>query len=618
MELAIPLLALGGLYVVSNHKKTDEEMLQDVDINSGSAKFNEGYTNLEKKKSYLQKPINYPQEVENGNRNNVNYYPNPANIMDRYFDKQKMDNHVDNNNLTMGAHNVHNDSIDTNSSVSQQYSLTGEEIDVNNFEHGNMVPFFGGKVRGSVGDERGATSILDTKQGNGSQFMSKNEIASMFKPEENMQWSHGTPNMNNFYHERVNPSLRHANTKPWEEVQVAPGMSNGYSSKGEGGFNAGMNHRDKWLPKTVDDLRVETNPKKTFSLSAHEGPMKSAVNNLSVQGRVEKHAPDTFYINTPDRWFTTTGIEKKQTNRSEIIAKDENRPDTTREYFGNGSSGKSREASYAVSEYEDPKRQELCTNPAINLTATSRNNRGQNDHNIDGYKILPNNRSTGTNHEHLGIVSGTVKAMITPIMDVLRPSRKQNVIGSARPTGDAGSIVPKSYVYNPSDRAPTTIRETTENSIGHLNVEGQQNMPGGYISTEQQPVMNQRDTTGKEYYGTAGSSFSSNIATDVRGSEITMNSQKEGVLKGRINQGGTQIFNQTENIHIDKRDADRNQNRWWVPTNAPAAIPAVEAIGANIPSTIYKDIEQPNDRMDPSLLDAFKKNPYTQSLNSVA
>ena len=26
MELAIPLLALGGLYVVSNHKKTDEEM----------------------------------------------------------------------------------------------------------------------------------------------------------------------------------------------------------------------------------------------------------------------------------------------------------------------------------------------------------------------------------------------------------------------------------------------------------------------------------------------------------------------------------------------------------------------------------------------------------------
>ena len=63
---------------------------------------------------------------------------------------------------------------------------------------------------------------------------------------------------------------------------------------------------------------------------------KRAVQNRGIEGKVEKYRPDTFYLNSPDRWFTTTGAEKRPTTRSEEILRPESRTSTTREYFGVG------------------------------------------------------------------------------------------------------------------------------------------------------------------------------------------------------------------------------------------------------------------------------------------
>ena len=48
----------------------------------------------------------------------------------------------------------------------------------------------------------------------------------------------------------------------------------------------------------------------------------SSVVNRGIEGKVEKHLPDTFYINNPDRWLTTTGLEKGETQRLEQKAAD--------------------------------------------------------------------------------------------------------------------------------------------------------------------------------------------------------------------------------------------------------------------------------------------------------
>ena len=74
-----------------------------------------------------------------------------------------------------------------------------------------------------------------------------------------------------------------------------------------------------------------------------------------------------------------------------------------------------------------------------------------------------------------------MKAAIAPLLDVLRPSRKENVIGNINPTGNVQQNVPAGRVWNPADRTPTTIKETTVGLLdnNHLNVEGQKD--GAYM-----------------------------------------------------------------------------------------------------------------------------------------
>ena len=55
----------------------------------------------------------------------------------------------------------------------------------------------------------------------------------------------------------------------------------------------------------------------------------------------------------------------------------------------------------------------------------------------EGYKPLANSRVLTKQQKELGPVSAGFKAMVTPILDMLRPSRKQNVVGNMRPTGNA-------------------------------------------------------------------------------------------------------------------------------------------------------------------------------------
>ena len=109
------------------------------------------------------------------------------------------------------------------------------------------------------------------------------------------------------------------------------GLNKGYSNEGSGGFNSGMESRDTWMPKTVDQLRAKTNPKMSFG-----GQMLGAYkpNKSGVHGRVEKNRPDTYFVNSEDRWFTTTGLEKAQRARGTVNLKPEHRAYQTREYYG--------------------------------------------------------------------------------------------------------------------------------------------------------------------------------------------------------------------------------------------------------------------------------------------
>ena len=587
-ELAIPLVALGAAYVMCNQDKKESYENMGKPVNSLPN------TDIPAK--------NYPT-LAPVSAQNVERYPNANAATDKYFNDQVYEKEA--NNL---------DQFGDKRNFPPNVSLTGDPIDKSNFQHNNMVPFFGAKIKGRTVNASTSESILDNMSGSGSQNFRKQEVAPLFAPQEDMNYANGAPNNSEFFLSRVMPSSKMANVKPWEEQHVGPGLDQGYGVKGSNGFNSGMEARDKWVDRNVDQLRVETNPKLTFGLANHEGPAYSYVKNpasAETQGKVEKYHPDTFYINTPDRWLTTTGLEKGQTSRAIEVDKDVNRPSTNMEYFGANSNPEGN-ATYTPANHEQPRRPCLKANPVLNSHAPQQNSVTEADYGMKSHKALPNNRC-GTQDPGFGFVGGAIKSVVAPLLDILRPSRKENVIGNLRPCGQAGSLVSANVVYNPADRLPTTTRETTEGLLdfNHLNVENQSN--AAYTVSKQQSIENQRDTTNCSYLGNAAAS--AHTGNTVYNAAYNQHNNVNKSYKSRTSQGNMGLFTGEQNVCLNRDDADRENNRMWVKNAGPATIPSTDTYGKiNMPQ--YYNECQGCDRIEPEILDAFKKNPYTQSLSS--
>ena len=597
MEIAIPIIALGAMYVIDKEKTKEGFETNEISADATTTNTDDNITGPLVTTNVQQWPTK-ADKISSINSLSVNQYNTPGSSNAQYYDKdisQKINN--------------------TRSSKASVRSLTGNKIDTNNFKHNNMVPFFGGKIRGCGADPNVTESTLDTMQGAGSQYIRKTEQGSLFKPTKNIGFSAGAPNTTDFMRSRVNPSLKMANVLPWEKQQVGPGLNNGYTNNASGGLNAGMESRDSWMPKTVDDLRVATNPKQTFELTGHEGPLSTVIKNASTKqtlGNVEKYRPDTYYSVGPERWFTTAGGNEAPTARSNTIMHEQNRHKKPYHYFG-ASSGE-KDAPTARGNYQDAKRTNLPGKPIGTPSAVGQNAGDSCDYGASTLQTLPNNRSTTENTDIYRNVSGTVRALVAPVLDALRFTRKEDMINNARPNGNVGGLVPKTPVFNPADRTKTTIREMTEGKLAgnHYNVQAQQT--GMYAINNQQLKPGQRETTNVHYAGSAapvGTSADRSYEAAYRQHNNTYKSQEN-----RPNQGGTQIFNQYSNISIRKRDCDRQNINPSGNIQAHSIIPSTDTYGkTNVPA--YQP--QTNDnRMNADLLDAFKQNPYTQSLQSWA
>ena len=510
---------------------------------------------------------------------------------------------------------------------SQINLLSGQQTNLNEFGHNNMQHFYGGKLRGFSGDLNSTESILDSKQGNGSQQFSKSEVAPLFRPDENSHRPNGTPNNSDFFQSRMNESMKMSNVTLWEPQRVGPGLNMGYGSQnsdgfntggtqGGDGFNSGMMAREAWMPKTVDDLRAENKPKASFDLDGHQGPalypIKMAGPNSKI-GVIEKHLPDKSYESGPNRWFTTTGVEQAPPIRSTQLIPMENRPTTSREYYGSGSSG---QATYTNSEFEDSKRQNLSGLPLSNASATGTNFANPNDYGSQNYNILQNNRTTSKEGNELGSVYGMAKAAMAPILDIFRPTRKENVIGNLRETGNVNGLTPTGHLFNSDDKTKITNREMTTNKINmnYVNVQGQNNTGNAYMVTDHQNYNNQRTSTNKEYIGNGNSNVQ---GLRPYNSAYAQQNIANKTYEARTNQGNMSLFNNHNNSTTSRNDSIFQQNRPPITNNNQSIIPSREFMGEINGMQSY-DVNYNASRMDESLLSAFKNNPYTKSLTSVA
>ena len=614
MELAIPLIALGGMYVISNQSQnkegltttTDSKKAKKENFNNMGIRTNLQASNIESRfNNYLPNthvpPQNYPIMNNKELIDTVQEYPNPNVATDKYF----------NQNVYEQKERA---GVPVSNNIQQVYSLTGDYLSSKEFIHNNMVPFNGGKPKGQIYNNNNAETILDNYVGNGSQVIKKIEQAPLFKPQENVQWTYGMPDMSDFYQSRQNPVNKNNMVKPFESVRVGPGLDKGYSADGSHGFNAGMEARDKWLPKTVDELRVATNPKQEYNLDGLEGPAQTYIKNVGIEGKVEKYRPDTFFINTQDRWLTTTGAEKAGRVVAEEVQKQSHRNETTSYQHGTPNAIL-KTASYVPTKHEQTKRNQLegfdvgCS--SATGTAPLQNDK---DNNHKSHTNYTNNRAINQQPQTFGTgFSSAIGAVIAPIMDMLKPSRKEEYSCNMRVYGAMGGEVPGNYVITPGDVPNTTVKETTLYQPNSYI--GNQNENAAYLITEQQPITNQRDSVNHDHFMGMGSKHGSRQYDAVY--RQTNSEAKEKSIAGRINQGNSKNFNSQINVTMSKLDSDRENNRLWAPQSTLPNGPSVQTYGkANMPQ--YYDNCIGCDRINPDILDSIKNNPYVFSFNSVA
>lgn len=601
--LLVGAVGLGGLYAISKQESRGfQDKVNNPPQQNGLKTFP---TDNQATQKYLNQQT-FEKELHNVQK-----------ITDAY-QKQLVQNQLTSNNSVASQGVGHDQGGISNYNPDAQpttYMMNGQPFDANTFTHNNMVPFFGAKIRGRGPNQNQAESILDNMNGSGALQMRHTEQAPLFRPEENMQWAHGQPVNTDFYQSRVNPGRAMNNVKPWQEERVGPGLGQGFTTEGSNGFNSGMEARNSWLPKTVNELRVDTNPKETFGLINHEGPANSVIKQSGILGNVYKFRPDTYFENGPDRYFTTTGQEKGQTLRSLEELKDQTRSETSAQYSGVAGPGQVQ-AHKAPENFAGPKRPHVygegygVPNAAPHCKPTT-----DADYGRPGHYCLNNHRSTTGNKEtRYGHLGNVLHAAVAPLLDVLRPSRKENVIGNYRLLGNVQQTNGSSeYVYNPADRAKMTIRQMTECGKFHMNVENQS--ANGYLVSKQQSYPNQRDTTNTEVYG-GGNDTSQGLVLEDQYRRQRNNVNK--VTGPASIHGNMATFNGNYNANLVDRSHENTRGLISSTQGVSVPTPSKELIGQLSGRQVYDQCTTGCDRIQPDLLDAFRKNPYTQSLHSHA
>ena len=134
-EIAIPIVALGAFYILSNQDKNNNNKTNCHKDNR------ENFSNINPgpiENQNMNQNVKSGSNNMNNNFNQVNSGTNNARPhTDKFFDTNNYLKINQQQTDGIGVGNNYNNDI---------MSLTGNTIDKQNFKHNNMVPFFGSKI----------------------------------------------------------------------------------------------------------------------------------------------------------------------------------------------------------------------------------------------------------------------------------------------------------------------------------------------------------------------------------------------------------------------------------------------------------------------------------------
>lgn len=321
------------------------------------------------------------------------------------------------------------------------YSLTGEKMDDSKLKHNNMDPFFIKKTQNTNIDNY----IIDNDKSVNNLYNNKREISrdNFFSPDKNIDNINGASFQYEVLKNRKNESVLNLNNNvfPIDQIRVGPGLDDGFNDKGMGGFHD-YNTNIFAKPKNIDELRFDSNQKqKTFAVD-YQAP-KIDIGQRGIVNPPSKNKPERVYEQTADNFFKTTGSVLKDTNRPIENLKATNKQDSHIDYAGNVKLTKG-----GVSE--------------------------EDTYNKKSYTIYDNERKTTECKTVMNNTTSIIKAIVAPILDGVKLSKKQYTIDAARETGgNVSSEVNKATVYDPVNHiAKTTVKETTVHDSQNTNLKG--------------------------------------------------------------------------------------------------------------------------------------------------
>lgn len=367
-------------------------------------------------------------------------------------------------------HNQQNNHLDfenpTNNNNNNMFKspLSGQVMSMNDFKHNNMEPFFGGSVRQNTLKNTNETT-LERHTGASTVFKEKSEMKGMFDLERDVSFVTGAPNFSSEdIKARFVPSQMKQNELPTTQVRVGPGLNQGYGWKPSGGLNQ-SNTRDFIIPKDTNDLRTLDNPKLSYKGRLIMGVREK---QRAVVVPPKKNRVETYYRNSPDRYFKTTGAFTKERARSELYKKPTNKKNNLRPYIGAAGPTthtkpyqvpaikKSTKNNYKYPGWRNVDGKNQWT---FNEEATKER---VGDYGKNAFEVKPQERDLTQIRTHRNNLKSLVQAIVMPVLDALRDTRKENFVGNNRPDGVMKAAMPsKMTVHDPNDIMRTTIKETT-------------------------------------------------------------------------------------------------------------------------------------------------------------
>ena len=379
-------------------------------------------------------------------------------------------------------------------------SLTGEELDLDQFivsktigrdQYDDVstktwaIPYFKGTATQNMKLD-GYQNKLDIHTGRSEFNFHKKETNNFFKPSKDVSFINGSPNVNSKIEDRYIKSNNRTTELPFEQIQVASGVGQSYGSEGKGAFHQ-FDINEIARPKTIDELRTLSNPKKTYSPPVQTG--KSTIDKRASSAKVVKHrVPKTFHQSKKD-FIAPKSSVNKESKRPKIIVRAVNK--RHKEYAGHSAPASKVNPSNRPGVKKDTKN--IYNNPEPNNPARSDAWTIKNPNDIEGFqsaikldddfdvssygksgiKLPPNERDTTQKKTVINNLTSIIKAIIAPVNHKMKKTKKENIEGNPNISGYMAPNIPnKLTVYDPNDIARTTIKETTEDNNHQGYIEG--------------------------------------------------------------------------------------------------------------------------------------------------